>query len=123
MRNGTYYYQLILSRVDDRGGRCLSEKRNFVALVETGVIAAVPHHELVAHLVVNATVVLFDEEMVIGAVRRRAVHRVRVQIYRADGRRRPDLELVAPFFDHSALNKQYNITDIKYRTYDGKPKG
>lgn len=38
-----------------------SEKRHFVALVETGVITAVPDHELVAHFVMDAALVLFDE--------------------------------------------------------------
>jgi len=64
-----------------------SKKRHLIGLVETGVITAIPHHELVVHLVVDAALVLLDEEMVIGSVRRRAVHRVRVQVYRADGRR------------------------------------
>lgn len=82
-----------------------SEKRHFVALVETGVIATVPHHELVAHLVVDAALVLLDEEMVIGAVRRRAVNRVRVQIYRADGRRGPDFVLFATVLDYPVLSK------------------
>lgn len=38
-----------------------SEKRHFVALVETGVIAAVPDNELVAHFVVDAALVLLNE--------------------------------------------------------------
>lgn len=85
----------------DGGGRA-SEKRHLVKLIETRVVTAKTNHKLVVDLVVYATFVPLDEEMMVGAVRRRAVHARRVEIYRADNGRRADFELVASLFDDPA---------------------
>lgn len=76
------------------------EERHFVNFVETGVVTAEAHHKLVVHLVVDAAFVLSDEEMMVGAVRSRAVHSFRIQIDRPDGGRRPDFVFHGPFFYH-----------------------
>lgn len=99
----------------------MSEEGHLVGLVETGVVAAVPDHELVAHLVVDAALAPFDEQMMVGAVRRGAVHAGRVQVDGAHGRGRAHLELVAPaLLDHPAIqqgsaNRRVASRHVRYR--------
>lgn len=84
----------------------MSEERHFVDLVETGVVATVPDHKFVVDLVVDAALALFDEKMVVEAVRRGAVDARRVQVDRAvDGGRanlEPVVVAVPVLFDHPA---------------------
>lgn len=101
------YYYYTISRLccivaAERSVPSPSEERYLVVLVEAGVVTAETHHELVHHLEVYAALVPLDEEMMVGAVRRRAVHLVRVQVDRTHVGRGADLEPVQPFFDHPA---------------------
>lgn len=91
-----------------------SEESYFVVLVETGMVTAETYHELVHHLKVYAALVPLDEEMMVGTVRRRAVHFARVQIDRADVNRGADLESVWLVFDHPKYTQTAHVLSTYY---------
>lgn len=73
-----------------------SVNHHFANRIETGVVGAKAHVEAVERLVVDAALVLLDEEvLVLDAVRRSAIYAVRVQADRARGDRRAYLHHAA----------------------------
>lgn len=79
---------------------------HFVYLIETSLVGTEAYVEAVEHVIVDAALVLLDEEvMVLGAVRRCAINATRVQANRARGGRRADLHQPVPVaFSRSAQN-------------------